>query len=354
MIFFLFVDIAFGVYRIFKKKQGLYYWCMLLGPWGCIVNTIAIVLKYLLPNSDRLWPLYTPFMVGGWTIYFPAQLLALYSRLHLINQNYDLQRRVLIMIIVVAVLIIIPTWFLAWHAFNPYDRHISSLYSPRKAIMDRCSQIACTFTETVISSIYIRSLSKLLKLKPSVRQRRVLTDLIYVNIIAIFLDVVVVVLVFFDQLGIGRSIQTFSYILKLKLEFVALNQLMAVAARGIQKESFAERRYHHPSTSGEKDYLGASSKKSRQELSKQDSVKELVLPSPTLSKVQGAHDSSSPHSNDDATDRGTQSMKAKLKKRGTNDVGGHVEEDDDEEIGVHMWEKRGRLVMEVPWLQNGG
>ena len=42
--------------------------------------------------------------------------------------------------------------------------------------------------------------------------------------------------------------QTFSYALKLKLVFVVLNQLLAVAARGVRKESFEERRYHHSST----------------------------------------------------------------------------------------------------------
>lgn len=41
--------------------------------------------------------------------------------------------------------------------------------------------------------------------------------------------------------------QTFSYAVKMKIEFVVLNQLMAVAARGVQRENFAERRYHHGS-----------------------------------------------------------------------------------------------------------
>lgn len=73
-------------------------------------------------------------------------------------------------------------------------------------------------------------------------------DLIYVNIIIVCLDVIVVILIYLKQVGISHPIQTFSYALKLKLEFVVLNQLMAIAARGMQRESFAERRYHHSST----------------------------------------------------------------------------------------------------------
>ena len=72
-------------------------------------------------------------------------------------------------------------------------------------------------------------------------------DLIYVNVIILLFDILVVILVYLNRVGISHPVQTFSYALKLKLEFVVLNQLMAVAARGLQRESFEERRYHHTS-----------------------------------------------------------------------------------------------------------
>ena len=212
---------------------------MILGTWGCLVNAIAVVLKWFLPNSEHIWPLYTLFIIAGWTIYAPAQLMVLYSRLHLVNQNRKLQRWVLILIISVSIIMIFPSWVLDWQAFNPYNKHLSALYSPREAIIDRCTQLGYTFIETIVSGIYIFSLAKLLNLKSRVRQRRVMMDLIYVNIIAVSLDVLTVVLVFLNQLGISHPVQTFSYIVKLKLEFIVLNQLMAVAARGLRKEGFA-------------------------------------------------------------------------------------------------------------------
>ena len=329
---------------------------MILGTWGCVIDNIAVVLKYFRPNPEPLWPLYTLFILGGWTIYAPAQLLVLYSRLHLVNQNRKLQRWVLVMIVTVASLMIIPTWPLVWQAYNPYNQHLSALYSPREAIVDRCTQLGYTIAEAIVSGIYIWSLAKLLNLKSSVRQRRVMTDLIYVNIIAVCLDLLTVVLVFLNQTGISHPIQTFSYILKLKLEFMVLNQLMAVAARGYQKESFAERRYHHPSTSGERMSSAASSKTSRWGLEslqappKAVSAKELVVPSPPSSRVQGTSNSLISRTMHDHADGGRWPMKAKVKKRGANDAGDSVQEDEDEEIGVHMWEKGGKLVMEVPWF----
>ena len=360
--FYLFVDINLGVYRLFRKKSGLYFWCMLLGTLGCTINAVAVVLKSFLPDSEPIWPLYTLFMLLGWTIYAPAQLLILYSRLHLVNQNRMLQRWVLVMIIVVASLMIIPSWVLAWLAYNPYDKHLSSIYSPREAILDRCTQLGYTIAETIVSGTYIYSLFKLLNLKSSVRQRRVMTDLVYINIIAICLDILTVVLVFLNQTGISHPIQAFTYILKLKLEFVVLNQLMAVAARGIKKENHAERRYYHhpPSASDEKEHgpSGPIGKTPRwgfewlhQQRTKTGSADGLVVPVSTLSKATGKTDTSQSQPTPNGRKWPT---KAKFKKHGSRQECSGVDEDEDEEIEVHMWENRGRLVMEIPWFKKDG
>ncbi|MCJ1370578.1 hypothetical protein MMC20_001791 [Loxospora ochrophaea] len=115
--------------------------------------------------------------------------------------------------------------------------------------MERYEQLGYSVVETIISGIYIFSISKLLKNKSGIRQRRVLRDLIYVNITVIACDIVLVTLTFTNQVDVSLAVQDFSYMLKLKLEFVVLNQLMAVAARGLSGETYAEKRYYHPSSS---------------------------------------------------------------------------------------------------------
>ena len=320
---------------------------MFLGIWGCAIDSIGVILKYFLPKPEPLWPVYTLFLLGGWTIYAPAQLLVLYSRLHLVNQNHKLQRWVLIMIIAVASLMILPTWPLVWQAFNPYDPRLSSLYSPREAIVDRCTQVGFTVTEIILNGIYIWSLAKILRLKSSVlnsaiRQRRVMTDLIYVNVIAICLDTLTVVLVFLNQTGISHPVQTFSYILKFKLEFIVLNQIIVVAARGYRKFSVADRRYYYSSTSG------ASRKSLRwglnvlQEPAKADSDTEQAMPWPLLSQAQRAPSSSCWEISNDHADVGFQK------------AGDHRPGNEDEEIEVHMWERRGKMAMQIPWFQTEG
>ena len=349
IVFYLFVDINLGIYRIFKRKRGLYYWCMLLGTWGCAIDNIAVVVKFFVHNPEPLWPLYTLFILLGWSIYATAQLLVLYSRLHLVNQNRKLQRWVLIMIIAVASLMIIPTWPLAWQAYNPYNPQLSARFSFGEAIIDRVTQLGFTMAESILSGIYIWSLTKLLNLKSSVRYRRVMTDLVYVNVIAVCLDVLTVILVYLNQTGISHPIQTFSYILKMKLEFMVLNQLMAVTARGIQREAFPARRYHHRPALGGMAWSGMSSKSPRWGLDPLSepanvSLGEVQIPSPALSKAQGtSNDSILPFTRDRVDgDRWT--------KHG--DGGRIAERDEDEEVEVHRWDERRRtLTMDGPWFK---
>ena len=287
-------------------------------------------------------------------------------------------------------------------------------------------------------------------------------DLVYVNLIIVSLDIVVVIMLYLNQTGISHPMQTCSYAVKLKLEFVVLNQLMAVAARGVQRMNFEERRYHHTSATDPfsaeclewdkkaSDQATSEQKGAQQEsheLSHSDSI-QITLPSPTLIKQdrgqKGLPNNSKRISYDDKqlrrdafgkeqdaepgtfldvdeTDneairhkpseafsgstldspggrdesphpysRGAPQSHHQPKKsmpnprphRGQNHDRQHLvpeeqrdmqapyiarirkripknaryvhdEEDEEEEIGVHMWENRkGSLVMEVPWFKS--
>ncbi|KAL6718115.1 hypothetical protein ACLMJK_004202 [Lecanora helva] len=302
---FIVIDVNVGIWRIFRKAQGMYYWSMKLGTVACLVDAIGVILKYLTPNPYHVWGLYTACLLVGWTIYAPAQLLALYSRLHLVNDSRKIQRWVYIMVLSTILFVIIPTWVVVWPAYNP-NKTISALWSPRDAIVERYNQIAFTLVEMVLSGIYIWSLLGLLNLKSSVRQRRVMQDLIYVNLIIVSLDIVVVILVYLNRTGLSHPLQTCSYAVKLKLEFVVLNQLMAVAARGVRKTNFEERRYHDSSVldgfSAECQQWENKSSNSpvkepqrgqedSQGLSHSDSI-QITVPSPTFSKQdKGRRDS---------------------------------------------------------------
>ncbi len=54
-------------------------------------------------------------------------------------------------------------------------------------------------------------------------------DLIYVDVMAVALDFLEMIFVSLNINGLSHPIQTVSYVLKFRLEFVVLNQLVAVA-----------------------------------------------------------------------------------------------------------------------------
>ncbi len=66
------------------------------------------------------------------------------------------------------------------------------MWSPGEAIVDRYTQPVFTCAEGTISSVYLWSLIRLLRLKSGVRQRRVLLDLTYVIVIALCCDILAV------------------------------------------------------------------------------------------------------------------------------------------------------------------
>ncbi|MCJ1464115.1 hypothetical protein MMC07_002728 [Pseudocyphellaria aurata] len=245
MTLYLLVEVNFIIYRAFKKRHGLYFWSMQIGTLGNLMATVGTILKYFgSPSTDVIWPLYTFFIVVGWGIYTTAQSLVLYSRLHLVMRNPRIQRYILYLIVATIFIFVIPHLVTVWPALNTSDHEMSTLWSPRQVIVERCTQIGYTVTESIISGLYIRSLVPLLKLKANVRQRRVMIDLLYVNVVVIAFDILQVAFEYTNQLGFSQPLQNFSYILKLRLEFLVLNQLMDVAARGMRSTAFGKDRYY--------------------------------------------------------------------------------------------------------------
>ena len=433
LTFYLLIDVNLGIYRAFRRRTGLYYWSMIIGIWACALNCVGLVLDRFKSNATTIWPLWTAFVLFGWAVYCPAELLVLYSRLHLINQNLTFQRWLLVYLLCASFVIIVPCLVLNWPAYNA-NSTVSSLWSPRMAISTRADQICFTVLEATISCVYIWDLLKLLKLKSTVRQRRVMRDLVCVNIICISLDCIEVVLVFLNEVSLAFPVQTLSYMLKFKLEFVVLNQLMAVAAKGHRKETFEERRYHQTSKGNDVSAGTAGSKETKSpwlDLSdclsaseQQTSIAEstdLQRPAPSHSKRQqdteiswfdgDYHDkriekgptasgndteakrmatntSNAVNINTKTIDPPIQStsnpsihqgLQQRFKTKSPLGQGSDTNamipttvkttrenprlrwrrnpedvDDEEEEIGLHLWEKNGKVIMEVPWFVGRG
>ncbi|KAL8693460.1 MAG: hypothetical protein Q9218_001731 [Villophora microphyllina] len=393
MIFLLVIEVNFKIFRVFSRREGIYYWAITIGSWACAVDAIGTIIKYLAPNAKRVWPLYTLFVTTGWATYTICQLTVLYSRLHLMSESPTIHRVVLGMILIGSPLIIIPDWVIVWGAYNP-DPRITKRWSPWGAIIERYAQPAFDCIEVTISGIYIFFLRRFLHVKSNVRQRRVMLDLIYVLVIVITLDIAMVILVFLNRVGVSHPIQTFSYILKFRLEFVVLNQLVAVAARGLRRETFEEKRYHGPDISQNLSTYGmygtamqnmaSPDPTSGDEASKRkqhDSIADSIA-LPTPSKHHHMRRASLPESNHSMTGscQLTEDQRSRTRRswypvrfnllkhqetgeerilsedvkphRKNNTIWWNDEDEPDEEepIDFDMWEKRGSMKLQVPWL----
>ena len=375
---------------------GLYFWALLTGVISCAVNVIAIMLKYLV-EAQGIWPLYTSFALASWTVFTLAQLLVLYSRLHLVVESAKIQRWVLYLTLFCAIFFLLPCWIAVWGAWNP-DPSVTEKWSPSEGIVERFSQLGVTLTECFVSGIYINALVHLLRFKPTVRQRRVFLDLVYVSVITITLDIVAVLMVYLNQTGMSHPIQDFSYAIKFRLEFVILNQLMAVAARGVRRETFGEKRYHlntsvdssqwgqHFHSIEPSDGPQGKDRQTTKQICSQPSKgsTDITVPARALEDVKSR--TRSEHGQTDTSflprhgqgrrqpvdeDGGGPGSKARTLSRRlqhgspSNDGQGWTSfrarrqgsatrsEDDDEEdeIPLHMWERNGELVMRIPWFE---
>lgn len=376
---YLIVETNIEIFRAFKKRQGLYFWSLQSGCVGILMTGVGIILKeWVSSETARIWPLNAFLLTVGWAIYCTAQSLVLYSRLHLVIQNDRILRYVFLMILFTILAFVIPTMVAVWPALNTSDSEMSSTWSPRLAIIDRYTQIGYTVTESIISGLYIGSLSRLLKMKRNVRRQRVMLDLLYVNVTVIAFDILEVTLVYTNQIGLSHPVQIFSYIMKLRLEFFVLNQLMAIAARGLRRGSYQDKRYHRPPSeegflfhesashqtkmprlavkenplkdsaqftsrssilspnseyaSNALDYIGIAQQQGS--ISDEDSLRKCSQPTPDFS---GAH--SKPHV---------------CQRSGHLSDGncGDNTEGKEEEIDLHLWERRADVVLEAPWFRS--
>ncbi|KAL8994995.1 MAG: hypothetical protein Q9169_005194 [Polycauliona sp. 2 TL-2023] len=381
MTLLLVVGINVHIHHVFQRRRGVYFWAMQIGSLGCFVDVIALMVRNFVHNSVRVWPLYTLLATVSWAVYTVAQLVVLYSRLHLVMRNERIQHYVFLSICVFSPILIITDWVVIWASWNPASSH---RWSVATAIVERIAQLGFSIIEVTINVLYASSLIQTLRLKASVRQRRVMWDLLGVNALAILLDILNIILVYVNRVGISRPFQTLTYSLKLRLEFIVLNQLMAVAAHNLQRQTFGDRRYHRASDkygSFDRDGMGLTDgavNTGGREKNPSDASDMAIL---AAAATKGTTELSDREQNDGTSqlsqstsdrrqidiypaDRKDSSVDpSDVRKAGCSDLekslppsprGGlrllWKNEDDEQEehvIGLHEWERRAKPVLEV-------
>ncbi|KAE8330094.1 hypothetical protein BDV39DRAFT_213263 [Aspergillus sergii] len=215
------IELVILVLSTFRRWTGLYFWSLLLsGCLGVVPYSLGFMLKFFTHSSSFLSV--TLLTVGWWTM-VTGQSFVLYSRLHLVIRDEYILRRVLCMIIANVFLLHIPTSVLTYGSNVP-DR--SPLFVKGYNIMEKIQMTGFTLQEVIISGLYIWETTKLLRLGSSRQNRRIMHQLVGINVAILVMDLALLVLEYANFYAIQITLKGVIYSIKLKLEFAVLGKLV--------------------------------------------------------------------------------------------------------------------------------
>ncbi|KAL8799495.1 MAG: hypothetical protein Q9200_007525 [Gallowayella weberi] len=224
------IELDLTIFLTFRRRSGLYFWSLLISSWGCLLHGMGFILKFAVGSG---WHVNLPFIEIGWVTMVTGQAFVLYSRLHLVVRNQKTLRYILWLIIVDAFCFHIPTIVFTIGINSPSQ----PAWQHKFDIMERIQLVGFCLQEFLISTIYIVSTVRILGSVYHSMTRKVMLQLILINIVCIGMDVVLIGLEFSGKYTGEASIKPMVYAIKLKLEFTVLNQLMGLSKAGFTEGS---------------------------------------------------------------------------------------------------------------------
>ncbi|KAF2108263.1 hypothetical protein BDV96DRAFT_672399 [Lophiotrema nucula] len=224
-----------------KQRHGLYFYAILTCTWGLCVRQIGYLLQYLV--HDAPWWLCNILSQCGWICMVTGFAVVLYSRLNIILESVRFRRAILYCIIFNGVVFHTTMTVLSVGATaivrtgTPHQKAFLARSSWKKVFnsMERTQIIVFALQETVISFFYMHAAFRYLKSQFARKDktRETMFLLLFVQVIIMLVDVALIVMDFAGLLQMKGFILSFSYCLKLELEFVVLNQLVELSRMGV-------------------------------------------------------------------------------------------------------------------------
>jgi hypothetical protein len=224
--FFCALELYVWIFATFKRRNGLYFWSLIVASSGILLNGLGYTLKFFQVTTEDF--LSVTMICLGWSCMVTGQSVVLYSRLHLVVSNDQILRLVLILIVINALAIHIPVTVLVYFVNSPTPDRFLNPYE----IYERVQLVIFAVQEALISGLYIyhaKDVLDTLDTLDEVRKqprRAVMKQLIFINLILMIFDSVLIGLQFAGLYEVQTSLKPAIYGLKLKLEFTILNQLL--------------------------------------------------------------------------------------------------------------------------------
>lgn len=218
------VELFVLIFVTFSTFTGLYFWSLLLSDTlGVIPHSVGYLLNFF--GLAPKWLVITISTVGYYFM-VPGQSVVLYSRLHLVVNDLRLLRRIKYFIIVASIVVVVPTTVLTYGTnLNGAEGFVRG-YN----VVERFQLTWFCVQESTLAGIYIRETIRLLRLNPnnSTRRRKIMYELLAINVIIILLDVALVVLEYLGMYDVQVTFKSAVYSVKLKLEFGVLGKLVSL------------------------------------------------------------------------------------------------------------------------------
>ncbi|KFZ02370.1 hypothetical protein V500_00243 [Pseudogymnoascus sp. VKM F-4518 (FW-2643)] len=215
------IELIILIFSSFHQYKGLYFWSLLLSATiGIIPYSLGFFLKFF--QIAEYW-LSVTLLTIGWYVMVTGQSLVLYSRLHLVLTNQKILRLVLYMIIINAIVLHVPTTVLTYGSnVNGSTQAFIQGYN----IMEKIQMTGFCIQEFIISGLYIVETIKLLNLNPGRRNRKIIHQLLSINLLIIVMDLSLLGIEYASYYAIEITLKGVIYSIKLKLEFAVLGKLI--------------------------------------------------------------------------------------------------------------------------------
>ncbi|KAJ5294720.1 hypothetical protein PENANT_c014G05597 [Penicillium antarcticum] len=222
----------------FAEYRGLYFWSLLISSSvGLLPYSLGFLLKFF-NLTDIRWLPVTLLTIGWWCM-VTGQSVVLYSRLHLVLSNHRVLRRVLIMIVVNAVILHLPTTVLTYGTNLAVAPSLEA-WKRGYNIMEKLQMTGFCLQEFIISGLYIWETVRMLRLDPDRAKRKIQYQLLIINFIIIILDLGLLVAEYKNYYIMETMLKGAVYSIKLKLEFAVLGKLIHLVHNHVWKpESFS-------------------------------------------------------------------------------------------------------------------
>ncbi|KAH1589793.1 hypothetical protein KXX34_005375 [Aspergillus fumigatus] len=217
----------------FKRYRGCYFWSLLLASISLTTYILGFFFFFFLSMSVTPY-VAVAFIVPSWCVMITGHSLVLWSRLHLVMQRPKVLRAILVMIIVNAITMQIPITVLLFGAVSAHPKVFTRGYN----VMERIQLIVFAVQECIISSTYVYETIKMLRLRPpEARHRRMLLQLLVINIVILVLDVAVIGTQYAGYYPVQVMFKPVAYSIKFKLEYAILGRLIQIAkGEGLDRE----------------------------------------------------------------------------------------------------------------------